>query len=138
MTRLCMSLLMLIALAQTPTGLSSATSLAQIERNPTLTVLGPNGGERWVKGSTQTISWESENLTGSVKLVLVKGDTVFGEIEINAPVRGRYTWIVGDCPVSGKSAEPGRDYRIRVIAASDPSLRDDSNGPFRILSVQNQ
>ncbi len=98
-----------------------------------ISVQTPNGGEVWIKGTIQTITWTSNGNSGPVKLLLIKGEKVFGEIELNGQASGRYNWVVGDCPASGQSAEPGRDYRIRVQLVSDPSLRDDSNAPFRIL-----
>lgn len=99
-----------------------------------ITVQKPNGGERWPKGSVRTISWTSSNLQGLVKLILIKGETLLGEIETNCPANGTITWVVGDCPVSGVTAQPGRDYRLRVVSLDNASIRDDSNSPFHILA----
>jgi hypothetical protein len=96
-------------------------------------VLLPNGGEAWVKGSKRSITWKSRGIGGPVKLVLIKGSIVFGDIVLDQSASGSYTWVVGDCPASGRSAEPAREYRIRVVSAQDATIRDDSNGSFQIL-----
>lgn len=105
------------------------------EKGALLNIIGPNGGERWVKGSIQPITWKSEGITGPVKLVLIKGNTVYGDIVLNQPASGSYKWVVGDCPASGRSAEPAREYRIRVVDAKNSAIRDDSNGSFRIIAA---
>jgi len=110
--------------------------LIKAQNAASISVQYPNGKERWIKGSIQTIQWSSEGVRGSVKLILIKGDSVFGEIALNEPAKGSYNWVVGDCPASGRSAEPGNDYRIRVMAASNPLLRDDSNASFLIIPAK--
>ncbi len=122
-------LVTLLALSMSIVG--SAGSQAPF--SATITVKSPNGGESWVKGSVQSIQWVSRGAPGPVKLTLIKGDTVFGEIDINAPEQGSYSWTVGDCPASGRSAEAGHEYRIRVSSVGKPSVRDDSNTSFTIL-----
>lgn len=97
-----------------------------------ITVQSPNGGEVWAKGSQKVIRWASTGISGPFRLILIKGETVYGDIELNAAAQGSYSWVVGDCPASGHSAEAGRGYRIRIIASENPSIRDDSNAPFII------
>lgn len=112
--------------------MTTLTTTVSSQSSISITVKSPNGGEIWAKGSKQTIKWDSSGVKGTVKLLLIKGETVFGDIELDAPAQGSINWAVGDCPASGHSAEPGRGYRIRIISVENPSIRDDSNAPFMI------
>lgn len=92
----------------------------------TATVLAPNGGESWVKGTTHTVSWDyTGNCHGPLAVELYKGST---------PVR---TLIAG---IYGKTIEwtvptdisVGNDYRIRISMQGDPSQYDFSDSFFAV------
>ncbi len=93
---------------------------------PAITVLSPNGGERWEKGATKTIRWTSSNVS-QIYIKLRKGsvgDTIRA-VSAVVPNQNYYQWIVPpDLP-------DGNDYTVRVIDAVSLTL-DDSNSPFTI------
>ena len=100
--------------------------------NPTtVQVLSPNGGETLTKGQVYRIKWESSNLS-SVYIKLRKnsvGDTVLG-ITNTIPNLGYYDWAVPT------SLSDGNDYVIKVVGGSpsSPTVSDDSNSPFSVVS----
>jgi hypothetical protein len=98
---------------------------------PTLTVVSPNGGEKWAAGSIQTISW---SYTGSpksyVKIELLKGGVLNRVITssclIGSGGSSSYTWVI---PTSQAG---GSDYQVRVTSTSNSACTDTSNGNFTI------
>jgi hypothetical protein len=95
-----------------------------------LVVTSPNGGEIWVKGTTQTISWTSDDLTGNVNIWL-------GRIWQNQRQRriiasgvantGSYSWTV---PMR---VPAGHGYMIYIRKTDNASERDVSDQPFSII-----
>jgi hypothetical protein len=60
-----------------------------------ITVIAPNGGELWPIGSTQTIQWSSQGVTGNVKILLSRdGGTSYKQIANNVPNTGAFSWTV--------------------------------------------
>ena len=118
---------------------------------PSITVLSPNGGEKWEIGSTQTIKWSSVNApSGSwVALFLTNGLLIAQGL----PTTGSYSWKIpteycsGD--VCGFPLKSGNDYKIEARLYTGPSLclglclpstpqptllsRDYSDAPFSIV-----
>jgi hypothetical protein len=90
-------------------------------------VESPNGGESWLDGSTQTITW-SDNLIGNVKLELYKNDSLYTEIISSAPSTGSYTW---DIPIT---IEADTAYKVKVTSAEDASVYDYSDNYFEIFA----
>ncbi|MCJ7525950.1 MAG: hypothetical protein MUP71_12130 [Candidatus Aminicenantes bacterium] len=96
----------------------------------TLTIVSPNGGESWGRGSEHTISWTSTNLTGKVYLQLVRyNDRTLGTIKENLPASGSITWKAGEYP--GNTAPAGK-YVIRVRSMADFKIFDESDAPFNL------
>ncbi len=91
-----------------------------------VTVTSPNGGESWAEGSTQTVSWTSSSLTGSVKVDLSRdGGTTWSNIIPSASVSaGNKTW-----KVSGTATTQAR---IRVSSLPGGAVSDTSNANFTI------
>lgn len=91
---------------------------------PEITVLSPNGGEQWLYGTVQNITWDHQGLTNNLKIALVKNGTAIGLIadDVN-PASGAFTWTVGQ--YIGGSAAAGSDYKIKIkeigVAVSDLS-----------------
>ncbi|MCJ7523833.1 MAG: hypothetical protein MUP71_01260 [Candidatus Aminicenantes bacterium] len=126
-----------------------------------LTLLSPNGGERWILGETKAITWKAENWTGHVNISIRKPSncsylhqaTVLEKIAFNVPAEfGKYMWIVGN--INGGVLVPRReDYQMFpgfggcncfqiVITSADgpsPSLSDTSDNIFYICKhkIQN-
>ncbi|MCK4764351.1 MAG: hypothetical protein KAW12_19285, partial [Candidatus Aminicenantes bacterium] len=98
-----------------------------------LRVGDPIGGETLAKRKTDQIKWESNGLTGQIKLELYKNDSFAGTIATNLPIEnGSHDWTVGDY-ING-SVQTGDDYRIKV-SMIDESYDDFSNVDFAIGDV---
>jgi hypothetical protein len=93
---------------------------------PSVAVQSPNGGQRWKRGTMQTISWAGTLGAGTVSVRLRKGGVFRKVVAASAPVGGSISWKVP------RSLPPGRDYRIRVRWNADPAVSDDSDRPFTI------
>ncbi len=99
-----------------------------------ITVLSPNGGEKWEIGKTYTIKW---NFTGSVPLVnvlLQKDDACSGDVCVPALIiaekisnGGSYAWVV--------SAAVGDVYRIVIQDSASPAFADQSDTVFSIVKA---
>ena len=71
-----------------------------------LTVVSPNGGERWYTNSEYQIRWNTHNQSDIVRLFLYRweagcncGSTFYRLITSSTPNDGSYTWkIPGDIP----------------------------------------
>lgn len=75
---------------------------------PTITILSPNGGEKWQYGKTYTIEWKSEGIN-KVKIYLQnwEGVPIAGDdykscvIADNVSAStGKYSWTIKDCPIT--------------------------------------
>jgi PKD repeat protein len=93
-----------------------------------ITVTSPNGGEHWVPGRIQTVTFNQIGLSGtSVKIELVKGTTPMATIAASWPATaGSKDWQVPSTLASGS------DYSIRVQSLADPAIGDSSNAPFTV------
>jgi len=100
---------------------------------PGLQITSPNGGEGWLTGSSQPITWMATGYSGTVRLVLFNGGAKVGQIAGNLPAGdGSYAWTVGQH--AGGTAAPGRKYRIRILS-TDNTLEDWSDAAFAIAPV---
>lgn len=91
---------------------------------PKLTLLSPNGGETWLTGTLQTITWFSRNISGPIKIELTRNAGAGWETLIeSAPNDGAFDWSV--------TIPPSDDCLIRL---TDPStaIADTSDGRFVI------
>jgi len=93
----------------------------------TVAVSHPNGGESIYFGSTQTIAWGA-NITGNVKIELLKGGVLDSVLSANEANDGSYLWTVS----AGLAA--GGDYTIRVSSVDNPAYSDTSNANFTIMA----
>lgn len=94
---------------------------------PAFTITGPNGGESWTAGTTQTIQWTTTNPTGSVTLELLKNGQHIQGIASVPMALGSYPWSI--CEFIGD----GSDYRVRISQCDCPTcLQDDSDADFSI------
>ena len=101
---------------------------------PELALATPNGGENWVLGTAQAITWSSKNIGANLKLELLKHGIVLGTIIENlAPATNSYAWTAGQ--YSGGTAAPGSGYAIR-ISSMDGACTDTSDGTFTFLQAQ--
>ena len=95
---------------------------------PGITVLSPNGGEKWVIGNTYDITWDS----GGIDKIAILVD---GNVEADAVLAslGKYSWEI----FGPESSIPGPyktgEYKVRIEDISDSSIYDESNNYFSII-----
>ncbi|MHA2029649.1 MAG: Ser-Thr-rich GPI-anchored membrane family protein, partial [Candidatus Kariarchaeaceae archaeon] len=92
-----------------------------------IAVTSPNGGEILLEADDYIITW-NDNLTGSVKIQLIKNDLFHSSITTSTPSDGSYTW---NPPASTPS---GTDYKIKIISVADATIFDLSDSTFTIIS----
>ncbi|HPG69120.1 MAG TPA: Ser-Thr-rich GPI-anchored membrane family protein [Candidatus Hydrogenedentes bacterium] len=94
-----------------------------------LWLTSPNGAEKWLGGSTQTFTWaaDSAKVGTDVRLALHKGSSFVTWVARRAANDGALNWLVP------RNIEGADDYRIRVQAFDDPTVRDFSDGGFTLL-----
>jgi hypothetical protein len=96
----------------------------------TLMVTSPNGGEGWVCGSAQTITWDVDGLTGNAVIGLLRNGTIIGVIAKGIDVTsGSYAWTAGQ--YIGGTAPAGSDYKIG-IRLQGTTIRDVSDALFTL------
>jgi hypothetical protein len=97
---------------------------------PTITVVTPNGGERWKAGTRQTIRWTYAGVSGDVKIELMKGGSrsrvISSSTQIGTGGNGSFSWAIPS------SQATGADYKIMVTSLSEPACTDSSNNNFTI------
>lgn len=96
----------------------------------TVTVLSPNGGEKYYRGQWQLITWKSYEFDTRVKIKISSdGGATFFEIASNVPNNGVFAVLIPN------DATLGNQYKVRIESQSDPSKYDDSDGMFEIASA---
>lgn len=95
--------------------------------NSSLTVTFPNWGESLYRGKNYTIAWDSQSITGTVKVELYKGDIMVRQLAASAENTGTYPFSPNDEFVDGS------DYKI-ALSASNGTVYDFSDTFF---SIQN-
>ncbi len=96
-----------------------------------ITVVVPNGGQNWIRGSTHAITWSYTGSPGpKVKIDLLKGSAVNRVINASTSIgsagSGSYSWKIP----SGQTT--GIDYKIRINSTSNAAYTDKSNANFTI------
>jgi C1A family cysteine protease len=95
---------------------------------PAITVTSPNGGEYWMMGTAQTITWTTEGTVGNVKIEYStnNGDN-WTEITASTPNDGSHPWTV-----------PGvaSTQCLVRISETDGSPSDTSNNVFTIAAFR--
>lgn len=94
----------------------------------TITVTSPNGGESWVVGSTQTITWNSTGLVDSVRIEYsLDNGASWTTIVAQTPADGSHDWAVPDTS--------SQETLIRITDADDGSPTDISDDVFSLLGT---
>jgi surface protein len=93
-----------------------------------LKLTSPKGGEQIKKGSTFTITWTSANITGNIKIELLKDSgnpvVIADNIDVSA---GSYEWSV--------NTDAGDNYSIKITSATDNNFTDKSTATFSIVTT---
>ncbi|KAB2941901.1 MAG: hypothetical protein OIN84_01830 [Candidatus Methanoperedens sp.] len=96
---------------------------------PSFSVVSPNGGEKWIRGTTQTIKWNSTESPGSyVKIELLKAGVLNRVIVLSTLNDGSHPWFIPSLQT------PGTDYKVKITSTSNLSYTDMSNSNFSIIS----
>lgn len=92
-----------------------------------LRIISPNGGEKLKIGKRFTIEWASVGDPGDeVELGLFRSGSFVTSINGSTPNDGTQRWRVPSGLATGKG------YKVRVRSATDTSIGDLSDAPFRI------
>ena len=93
-----------------------------------ITITSPKGGEMWIVGSTQTIIWSSDGVSGNVKIELSRdGGGTWTTIVDSTPVAGNQTWnVMGPATIQA---------RIRVSSVSGNKVSGASASNFTISAT---
>lgn len=100
-------------------------SVVQGTTGTTVTLTAPNGGETFVLGTSNDITWTSD-ITGNVRITLLKGGVQVATLAFGTPNDGLYTWTVS------QTLLPGTDYTVKVGSCINPLVFDESDAPFAI------
>lgn len=90
-----------------------------------ITVMSPNGGENFLTGSSNAITW-TDNINDEIKIDLYKGGSILYTIISSTSSGGQYTWTIPD------TIQSGTDYRIKLTSVVNNSINDLSDGDFSI------
>ena len=102
-----------------------------ITPTPSITVVSPDGGENWARGTIHTIRWNYSGTPGSfVNITLLKSGifdrTINSSTSIGGSGSGSYSWLIN--PIQAI----GTDYKIMVTSTTNPAYNDTSNNNFNI------
>ena len=91
-----------------------------------ITLTSPNGGESWITGTSQAITWNSTYLTGNVKIELNRyySAGLWETLSASTLNTGMFYWTVTD-PATTQN-------RIRVTSINSPATADTSGNNFTI------
>jgi hypothetical protein len=92
-----------------------------------LQLTSPNGGERWITGSSQNITWTSTGILANVKLEFsTNNGTNWTTIIASTPNDGSYSWTI--------PADLSSQCLLRISDAADGEPLDVSDAVFAIVA----
>lgn len=108
------------------TSLPSTVQPHDCNPTPTIKVTYPDGGESLQKDRECEITWTSKNITGNVKIELLRGNAVESVLASSEDDDGSFMWNVSS------SIEVGDNFEIRISSITGPSVTDKSDDYFSI------
>jgi len=96
---------------------------------PSITVLTPDGGESWEPGTSESITWSSVSLTGTVSIELWKDGSIDSTLSADTYNDGIYSWAIDS------ELTEAADYKIRVTSRSDGTIYDESDANFELAEA---
>jgi hypothetical protein len=110
---------------------SSNAAFSLVPPANVITVVSPNGGEAWQRGTVHAVQWNFSGTIGTtVKIELLKNGVLWSTISSSAPSgsggAGSFSWTI---PAALAAAS---DYKVRVTSNSDTSIKDVSDGSFSL------
>lgn len=101
---------------------------------PSITVLSPNGGEKWMEGGSYAITWEASGIE-TVDLALATGGKDLGFIATDVDAElGGYAWEIPSGLISGFGVCWADAMRLRISDSTNPSRYDENDAPFTITA----
>jgi hypothetical protein len=95
--------------------------------NPTITLLSPNGGERWKVGTKKNITWEYSSVQNVKIEYSTNGGVNWKVINANTSAAAQtYQWTVEDFPST--------TCLVRISDITEATLGDTSNSVFTIYN----
>jgi len=92
-----------------------------------VTLTAPNGGERWIAGTTSSITWTSTGGgLGNMKIDLHEGGSFVSTLAQSTANDGSFNWSI---PANQTIAS---DYSIRIESTVYAEITDDSDDDFAI------
>ncbi|MBN1464446.1 T9SS type A sorting domain-containing protein, partial [candidate division KSB1 bacterium] len=114
----------LVRVAADQSASDTSDAVFRISDKPAITLIAPNGGEKWQIGATQSITWSSVNTSGVVKIQLTRDNGATWETIAQSEDTGSTSWLV-----TGPAS-----HSCLVMAADVSGLPlDTSDGSFTIL-----
>lgn len=113
---------------QTVTGIAAnqrKTIVEEASAQPKITVVSPNGKEKWTKGSTHTLAW-TDSIAGNVRIRLLSGRTPVATVAVSTPSDGSFDWTVPT------SLDDSNTYKLEVVSLEDRAVSDQSDRRFTI------
>lgn len=121
-----------------------ATFIFVFKTLPSITVLSPNGGEEWIVGETERVSWQSSGV--EYVRIYIYDDTISGSGCINYIYDGAlpadteyYDWTIGQNQLPGGTSLP-RQYKMRIDGLNKTTVgstvlaNDHSDSLFDIVA----
>jgi hypothetical protein len=94
---------------------------------PTITVTSPNGSEILTRGTSHSITWNVDNVTGTVTIDLYKGGALDSAIGTESASVGTFSWNIPG------GLATGNDYTVRIYQGS---VEDFSDANFSVTTAQ--
>jgi len=90
-----------------------------------ITLISPNGGERWAPGSSQAVVWTTTGMIGEIKVEYsIDGGVTYIPIVASTSNTGTYEWAVPNTPST--------TCTIKASVAANEALNDVSDDAFSI------
>ena len=99
---------------------------------PSITVLSPNGGERWEVGKSYNITWTSfppGGVSSYVRIAILKNGQIIDQLGAGGVVNtGNYLWTITSPNI------PGDNYKVKIYDINNNSIFDESDNYFSVVS----
>jgi hypothetical protein len=109
-----------IRVTELPNGAADASDAVFSIPVCAIAVTAPAGGERWVEGTSHTITWTSSHCTGTVRIELLRDGTLCRTIATDSPDDGSFTWTAENCG----DIETGYTLRVADSVTGSSDLSD--------------
>ena len=88
-------------------------------------ILAPNGGEEFVVGTSNTISWTSTKVD-KINIELLKNDNIHDVLDSDIENTNSYVWDISS------NTNVDTDYKVRITSSNNSEVYDESNSVFTI------